>query len=228
VSGCHYTFNVKPGNANGGHDHDRPASFLRPLGIVTPNVAATIPQSIPSSGTTFEYEAPEISQELLFEISGTGSHGEIISGVSGLMRVKDPLSSGFQKIELAGLAMNVASHTEGIYGTSGLISKLEDMLNYYFENPPDVDTLTSIESQGASLPWGGLLDMNQDWVTPHCGHRDGKTIDLGIRTLSEEEKGILNEAVLNAGLYFYYAPESPFYNSGEDPIPDHWHVQVKK
>jgi hypothetical protein len=29
-----------------------------------------------------------------------------------------------------------------------------------------------------SLPWGGLFDINGDWLTPHTSHRRGMSVDI--------------------------------------------------
>ena len=37
-----------------------------------------------------------------------------------------------------------------------------------------------------SLPWGGLLDIHSNWSEPHCGHREGKHIDVRFYVVDKD------------------------------------------
>lgn len=229
VSGCRYTITLKKGAENGGHDHDLASAASRPLGLVTPELATVSPQPISSQGSAFSYEATDIAQDVDFTINGVGPDGSSIPAQKGKFRVKDPAANDFHPISVAGLDMNVASHPTGIYGRTSFNSKLEKMVDLYFGSTEIPNTIADIESQGASLPFGGLFDTKQDWLNPHCGHRDGKTIDISVNTastnihLTSREKTALDKAIRFSGLIFYVPEESPTNRNA-----DHWHVQLQR
>ncbi|MNL03061.1 hypothetical protein D3C87_1235870 [compost metagenome] len=80
--------------------------------------------------------------------------------------------------------------------------------------------LPMIKSQAASLAWGGLYDIKKDWKKPHCGHRDGNTIDLSLSNLTNYEKKLLDTIARKRGFDFYRS------ESASNPLADHWHATL--
>jgi hypothetical protein len=117
------------------------------------------------------------------------------------------------------------SHALGYYGTPSMFFALE-MLGINFVNAlPFQSSVPVLKSEAGSLPWGGLYDIKRNWKNPHCGHRDGQTIDLSLSTLTGQEKQALENAVIDSGMNFYHAPfnETPF-----DDGADHWHATLNQ
>ena len=87
-----------------------------------------------------------------------------------------------------------------------------------------------LDSQAASLPWGGLYDTKQNWLPQHCGHRDGKTLDISLSKTSDQQKTAIQDAANLSGLQFNYIAESP--TCTQNPYvckggnPDHWHATL--
>jgi hypothetical protein len=62
--------------------------------------------------------------------------------------------------------------------------------NYQLGDEAGYSNLDSLKSEATTLVEGGLIDTNWNggiypeifstWAPPHCGHRDGRTIDLSI------------------------------------------------
>ena len=44
----------------------------------------------------------------------------------------------------------------------------------------NVGPAVTLTYTGLSLPLGGLFDLNGDWASPHCAHRDGRNADILI------------------------------------------------
>lgn len=97
-----------------------------------------------------------------------------------------------------------------------------DLGTSYVRSLSPLYSVPPINSEAASLPWGGLYDINRNWKTSHCGHRDGKTIDLSLSNQKAYEKRILQRSVRDAGMVFSYVQESP-----SNTTVNHWHVTLR-
>jgi len=223
VLGCRYRVKLSKGTLTGGHDHAVPSNEPRPIGRLTPLESEFEFQPIVEGGASLVFEASDVSGDVDLFIEAVGPENEALPSIKTTFRVRDPASESFVPISIAGLIMNVASHPMGVYGTPAFVSSLTKALDQFYESLPDDTDFVALESQGATLPWGGLFDVDQGWLFPHCGHRDGKTIDLSIRSLSLYEKDNLEASIRDNKLDFYVTVESP-----ESPTADHWHVQMKK
>ena len=117
---------------------------------------------------------------------------------------------------------------DGIYGTVGMKFVVNDMLTRYFQSTAILQILnpTPVRSTGATLSRGGLFDTGQNWTPPHCGHRNGETMDIGLRDFTGTqgifEKIALEHAARNAGLKFWVVGERP-----QDDAANHWHATLK-
>ncbi len=81
-----------------------------------------------------------------------------------------------------------------------------------------------------SLPWGGLLDYEIPWQEPHCGHREGKHIDIRFIVLNKdgEEEGFFRDPTKREKLR-NFADEHTVFVVEEHPRgkPDHFHLKPK-
>jgi murein endopeptidase len=55
----------------------------------------------------------------------------------------------------------------------------------------------------ASLPYGGLFDINGNWRTPHASHRNGKDVDIENSARLQRLREVLE------GRRWTYIPEGP-------------------
>lgn len=229
VDGCSYRTHLEEGPYDGGHDkiHSEP----RPLGYILPESAWNW-TALPQAGSTIRFETPDIAGLVDFVIEGRSPSGEVLAPFRVRYQVKTP---GFEPISVSGLAFDVESHSSGTHGTKAMSGKLGKLIERYIKNAQSagISNPPILESEAASLPWGGLFDIDFDWLTPHCGHRDGITLDLSLSVFrnssTEREKTLANalaKAVKEAGFDFTYAPESPNPPKGK-PKPDHWHIRMK-
>jgi hypothetical protein len=187
--------------------------------------------SIDQSGTTLNYAAPEVSGDVILTITGTDPNGNQIASnnlpapitfhvwASGSPNWV-PLSNADLSVIVNG-ADPSPSHPLGYYGTSAMADSVDELSQNFVDALSATETPPRIYSQAASLPWGGIYDIQRDWDTPHCGHRDGMTIDLSLSNLDAGEKKELATAAKDSGLGFYYVPESP-----SNPRANHWHATL--
>lgn len=133
----------------------------------------------------------------------------------------------FEEFEyIDGLDWDITSGHDGHYGiklmnesVQTVIARYKEKMTKNYQVPSD--KVHQLISGGASLPTGGLFDYIGTWWAPHCGHRDGRTMDLNIKHLTKTEKNVLKE-MLNVDFSFPYAIESP-----GDPKASHWHAQLR-
>jgi hypothetical protein len=64
-----------------------------------------------------------------------------------------------------------------------------------------------------------LFIRKAPWSIPHCGHRNGLTIDLSINQLDSDEKTWLSKAATSAGFTFTNPLEAP-----NNKNANHWHA----
>lgn len=67
------------------------------------------------------------------------------------------------------------AHNENHYGTQGLIDVIRNIAKEYMEAFPSDDVLDIYDM---SLPYGGIIDINQDWKRPFYGHATGIDADI--------------------------------------------------
>jgi hypothetical protein len=266
--------NQKTAALSSGHDHGLP-----PMTGNTFIPGYTIPSGagVYTEGTSFVYEPPEIALDVTLQITGeafpigsTNSTAIPVEGatttyfsVSEPGSVPDDKSNGWGTlvrsfIKVIDGADDNPSHSLGFYGSTDMETAIDNMGPTFKANVlaipidprmPIPNIVPILRSQAASLPHGGLYDWHKNWTTPHCGHRDGGTIDISLTGLdpnSEQTKPLtfvqieaLESAILSSGLAFYVVTESPTctenpnlpqcLNEYNEPNPpDHWHVQLRK
>ena len=220
VSGCRIKVLMAMGDRTGGHSHGD-VFFPRPLGKTSLPVQQWA--TVPASGLTFDYEAPELAGNVKMVFEGTDPDGATLDTMPLTLDIRN-----FEEFEyIGGLDWDITSGHDGQYGiklmnasVQTVIKRFKEELNENYQVPSD--EVHQLISGGASLPTGGLFDISKTWWAPHCGHRDGRTMDLNISHLTKTEKNVLKE-MLSAYFNFPVAKESP-----RSAKPTHWHVQMRK
>jgi hypothetical protein len=204
AAGGNLVYSLKEEPFSGGHPHLGRQLF----GI-------TAPPSGPSP-LPYEYFPPEASGDIHLTVTGTAPDGTTPAPASTTIHILTP---GITKdLSDTGVLFNVMSHPLGTYGTVDMDTRVSDMNVYYYElmiklfgeiGP------TPLESQSASLPLGGLFDIEQTWHPPHCSHRDGLTIDLSINDKTISERSAMWLAATDAG-----------FSIVQEGSPPHWHLHL--
>jgi hypothetical protein len=71
-----------------------------------------------------------------------------------------------------------------------------------------------------SLPWGGLLDINGDWKSPHLTHNNGRVVDLGLRDYAAPAGGWdMNLVLLLRYVVYQDGGSCPVLKEGGDLTP---------
>ncbi|MBI5213592.1 MAG: penicillin-insensitive murein endopeptidase [Nitrospirae bacterium] len=73
---------------------------------------------------------------------------------------------------------NWPAHPQVHWGEESLYRRLWRLGQYWYE-----ECGTPLVISDMSLPKGGLLDVNQDWSTPHKTHRRGTDIDISAKSV---------------------------------------------
>lgn len=242
LENCAYRTNLARGPYDGGHSkvHKKPID----LGSLNPQTSNGM-LVIPKEGAIVKMSMPEIAGEIDLNISGRDPLGTSINANIIRFQVK---SSDYIRLDGLNITFDVNgsnSHAEGVYGTSKMKMKLTNMLEKFEKGAKDKGFLNPprLESEAASLPWGGIYDTKLDWQNPHCGHRNGKTLDLSLSIFDaypekskKTLKTILAAAVISSGFQFPIESEAPLKepevpadpkDPPEQEEPDHWHIVMK-
>lgn len=241
ATGCKVKSSIEL-STNLGHtaNHNQAA---RPKGSLEPNSGAEFIE-IPAAGLDLRYITSEVSGGYVVRLVGQNPDGDLINqmGIGFRVATQTPFVSlsgirGFNFHELN-------SHPEDmIWGTPEMYSQLSLLVRDYFysanntpliggigpiwqPNPYANIRISPLYSQGASLQYGGLFDINKDWQSPHCGHRNGRDIDISLSTFNNGSayllKKVLAERIIDSGFRTPVLKESPDYI-----FADHWHLRLK-
>ena len=235
IQGCKIQMQKELGNFSGGHFQPSHNLANRPVGFFTPQEIEVQFYDIPTGGLSFDYEAPQHAGEIDLNFIAAGPDNKIFEVAKSVVQVKiDGL------VSLAGvpyLTMQNTGHlsedeTEegGVYGTASFKNKLRDALALYYKECLEAgipeEQIIRLNSEAASLVWGGLYDINFDWQPSHCGHRVGNSLDIGMANFKSSTspyvikmREVLEQSLRDMKLRFPIPSESP---SGEK----HWHTQL--
>lgn len=185
-------FTVEPQDGSGGHPHGSrpPGTFFQTGDHPT--------------GADQKKGVRRSSLDLTTDVTGSAEAVYRTSGVSGIERVKVEVSAEGETatrestvtirlgpltaVPRAGIhyvfegSANSHFDTEN-YLAPGVIEHMEGLWGRYRELH-EVDpvgypmTGRHFTVTGASVIWGGLFDINQDWANPHNTHRLGRDIDI--------------------------------------------------
>lgn len=185
------------------------------------------------------YAPPEVSGDVFFEVTGTDPNGNQINGPSYMFHVQSSLAllnlnGAGATASNPGITITTTSHPgEGTFGTAAMQTAISSLVAKYYQLGDDAGftSLDPLTSQAATMIEGGLFDANWNgdvypgrltpWVPPHCGHRDGQTIDLSINQLDADEQGWLEIAAKSARFVFTAPGERP-----GDVSATHWHATL--
>lgn len=230
-AGCTITFSLTKGTTyNTGHESGH--SGTHPLGSIVGKSLGT-PYTIGSDYYTFDFEAPDVAVETLLSVDFIIPNpppyppGTYTWDTTILAYVPDLIDqSGLSDI----IFSNITSHPgNGTYMTYAAGNFLVDALIDYNINAATAGvpagSIVKPKSEGASLQYGGLFDIYKNFSTPHCNHRSGRNIDIGMSAFASNPYRTillttLKEAFLNAGFSFPVSYEHP-----DDPTSNHWHAE---
>jgi len=223
IAGCRLGSALELGTDHGGHEHD---FDTRPLGDVSPADSMDQLVDIPIAGLQMSYESPEVAGDVNLTLSGFDPNGRSVDGAGVQFQVT---RGEFEALRAPGFQISVDSHPDGDRGTTRMQEKLSDLLRRFNEKAQKIFVSQSLISEGASLPRGGLFDYNfqvTPWEPPHCGHRDGETLDLSYSIFDDYDPALrlylivsLEKALIAANFRFNLEDAG---QSGK-----HYHIHLK-
>ena len=247
VHGCKFFLDLSQGPDTGGHNHNL-YDETRPF-VLDP-FASSFPLrqflAVDKAGNGITYSPPEVAGDVFFEVTGTDPSGNQISGPSYLFHIKDETLGKMESLNGLGAGLGPSGNNpgisivanshpgDGIFGTDAMQTAVSDMVAEYFRlgDIAGFTNLDPLRSEAATLQKGGLFDANWNgaiipslltpWSPPHCGHRNGVTIDLSINQLDPDERKWLAKAAKTAGFVFTSPGERP-----QDISANHWHAVLK-
>lgn len=244
AAGCKIKASHELGNFLGGHDagHDQ---NTRPLGKFDPDNIEKEFIEIPVDGLNLKYFTSVVSGGYIVKFEGEDPDGNSIKLKNTVFKVAT--QTPFVRLtDIVGLRFHELNSHPGdmVWGTSEMRDKMSILVQNYFQtanddpliggigpvkwypNPYDNPLISPIYSQGISLHFGGLFDVNKNWKPPHCGHRKGIDIDISLSTFNNGSqyllKNILAIELSRRGFSTPVFKESPDYI-----FADHWHLKLK-
>lgn len=237
IEDCFMSFDLVPEGCDGRHSISH--SGTRPAGHIV-GFSEVVLYDIPLTGLFFEYVAPDVSGDVTIEYTiyfpgySTPWRPKAFYriGFTDLVDIEDtPLLSSYLIFD------NITSHDYGTYGVSGFGTLLQVALQSYVSEavsdliPNSPNSFYPLKSEGASLQFGGLFDIDRDWDISHKRHRQGVDIDIGMSLLkahthTSELMDILDQALRDYGFIFDVRAESILaYPSEVVQTYFHWHVR---
>lgn len=228
TAGCKLRLGIEDGGYDGAHNRethtDSPIRWGRVRGY---DLGTEI--SVPMDGLTLTYDAPEVAGELKMTFEAKDPEGNDILSVSRtLFEIRH--DQNLTELYIPGLTLDISSHPgDGYFVTetvkSSLKSVIESFRKNFAEKYPDLP-VPNLETEGASLSWGGLFDVNKNWSAPHCGHRKGTEVDLSMSVfdrfgseIKKKMKQDLAKELRRRKFQMPYEGERP----GE-AYSNHWHI----
>lgn len=193
------TFRVKapsPGSQEaGGHDHDteRPKGTFerRPKegGLQEAHCLVVLDgQGMGKCLVPVTYHPDEVSGTETIEATATG-FGQATTNVTVEVPGLEPLPEDPTRYELVGAPDNHAGtndpcrparptskHFQNHFGTRRLITAVREVADRMLR-----ETGILLRVNDMSLPLGGLFDIDNNWISPHDGHRVGLEVDIGVQ-----------------------------------------------
>lgn len=231
--GCEVTFNISKGTTySTGHESSH--SGTHPVGSIvgkTLGVTYTI-------GTTpyfFDYEAPDVAVEALITVDIMHPNHPPLPptyqtwNITALAYVPGLIDqSGVSYITFNNITSHPGNGTYMTYAAGNfLVDALINYNNIASTNGVPTGSIVTPNSEAASLQYGGLFDIGKNFSNPHCTHRDGKNIDIGMSAFASSPYkttllDALEQGFLMSGFDFPVSYESP-----DDPTSTHWHAEYQ-
>lgn len=202
---CDITITTLDSNPfSAGHDHD---DVSRPVGEFIPPGGNSGRDGILET----DYVAPDVSGVVTLAISGVDQNGRRFSSINVAIAVRvrglQDLGPG-ANYNLIGAVPGI--HTDNHYGTPAFNTKLVTVANNYAVAFPNF----KLDLNDMSLVWGGLFDINANWMPSHRTHRFGVNLDLRSITIPQGQRNQLRKIIKNSGIQFIL----------EETTPPHWHL----
>lgn len=109
----------------------------------------------------------------------------------------------------------VSDHTSVYYATAEVRDLTYEVRDLWRDGPYSLDTAFRLNA--ASLPYGGINDINKNWSNPHLEHRMGTDVDIDTYTPDEVYLDELRRMGISAGFAACII---------EDPKRDHVHCRA--
>lgn len=229
--GCKITFNLAKGTTyDTGHESGH--SGTHPIGKIV-GKSLGVQYTIGSNPYFYEYEAPDVSVEIELstdlEVPNPAPYPPSFVSIDYTILAYVPGLVNADTIPTLILFDNITSHPDnGTYLTPDALGAITFSLIDYKDRAETIysvptGSIVRPKSEGASLKYGGLFDVNKNFINPHCTHREGTDIDIGMSlfnasSYSSDLKNALEGALLDAGFTFPVPIERPAY------LPStHWH-----
>ncbi|MBI3543388.1 MAG: hypothetical protein HY075_08975, partial [Deltaproteobacteria bacterium] len=182
--------------SNGGHTHtDSSRPFILGGSDAGFKYDGAI-HSVDSDGQALPYYAPIVSGDVVVKISGFDSQGSTIDDAPPItFRVKVPglvpLSGDTYNLKCVanpgsdGCPARGYQHLDFYNVRSDVGPRMSKIATDYDKLAPSDEDLTIND---ASLKWGGLYDIDNDWESPrHTYHRQGTDVDIRRPPISDED-----------------------------------------
>lgn len=171
--GCKVNFDVEPmlsqGHPHGTHPKDK-------SGAITST--CTIPEGFVTCDSPVQYTASQISGEEKITATLQDTGEKVSKSIFIMVPALGPLAAG----QFYALTGSTGSHPDNHYGTNTTVSNIQVIARDYFENSEEG---VKIGINDMSLIWGGLFDIDGNWVSPHSLHRIGKSVDVDHEGVDE-------------------------------------------
>lgn len=242
---CRATFFLSAGLCDGRHSTSHITS--RPLGKIQGMTQFRV-YDVPATevGLPYIYVAPDTAGDVMMNWTffvKDDEGNEQRQEAPYLLRVFVPNLQNLN--ETVGLNTyltfnNITSHGFGTYGVDGMGASLHSALMEYVNDALLLNISNSpqrfypLNSEGVSLQFGGLFDVERNWNHPHKRHRQGEDIDIGMSLLKNhpnqnELMDILERRLIGAGFTFDVRFEGPKATAEEVNKPlFHWHARKQK
>jgi hypothetical protein len=227
---CGITILIRPVVDMGGHCH---GGTNRPVG--TP-VAGTYSGTTGPTGLDFQVPQvwPEVSGLIAVNSSVTPDGPCFPTGAEGVaflicVRGPDPnvSTAGLTELpdpgpgyELRHGPDNQTRHPDHFYGTPNTVSSLLAIAAEWGGGAVPGRPLLQYNDIG--LRWGGVFDIltegtprPPDWTPPHCGHRNGRTMDFRFADLTNDQRLQVRNILQR------------YFDIGKQHTT-HWHVNLKR
>ena len=164
VSGRTVTFTVKDNDlaTNGGHHHHSPPPYNGHLEETTCTTAV-------DGRCSVVYDAEDTAG--IYDVTASLTSGQATTEqLTVMLPGLEALPAGGSYAVLRG---GTDTHPDGTYGTPDLIFLVRTVANAY-----QFYSGKALSINDMSLKWGGIFDIDNDWLPGHALHQNGHSVDI--------------------------------------------------
>jgi len=178
---------------SGGHNHNsaRPAGLLSAEGI-PPAQSITVKTGADGKFTAV-YTAGLFGG---FETVTARAAGLADVSTSTVIEVKFPGLAALSPSALAvkyNLTSNAADHFNTHFGVPSAVNRIAGLsADYYSQTGGNIAGINDM-----TLEYGGVFDVNSDWMPPHELHKDGKSVDIDRCAVSASQQILVNQKLMD-------------------------------